>query len=210
MTWTEVADLEKCALVVVDMQNDFCHEKGALALNGEDVASSQAIVPTLDRLIAEARRLGVSVYFIQTTHDETTNSPSWAARRRHRQHEVCRTATWGTDFYGVAPIESDVVIIKHRYSAFIGTDLELRLRATGKEVLFITGVATNICVESTLRDGYMLNFYTVLVPDCCATSHGSAVQENTVENVRRSFGWVADSSMVISKLQGLNNVVETA
>ncbi|MDB5085964.1 MAG: isochorismatase [Bacilli bacterium] len=207
MNWSEVANPEKCALIVVDMQNDFCHETGALALNGADVSGSQAIVPAMNQLIEEARNLGVVIYFIKTTHDETTNSPSWIARRMERKHVVCATGTWGTEFYGVSATDQDVVITKHRYSAFIGTDLELRLRATGKEVLLLTGVATNICVESTLRDGFMLNFYTVLVPDCCATSHGPA-QESTIENVRRSFGWVAGSQEVIASLQKCSKVAE--
>jgi ureidoacrylate peracid hydrolase len=204
--WTEIVDLKKSAVIVVDMQNDFCHEQGSGALNGGDVTNHYAIVPNIQKLIDTAHESDVPVFFIKTTHDETTNSKSWLTRRIGKKHDTCVTGTWGVEYFGVAPTGKDLEIIKHRYSAFINTDLELRLRVLGCETLLITGVATNVCVESTLRHGFMLDFYTILVSDCTATGN-QMLYDATLENVRRGFGWVKDSNEICSELTAFSKVV---
>jgi ureidoacrylate peracid hydrolase len=198
--WKENVDLSKSALIVVDMQNDYCHENGSGALNGGDVADHYAIVPNLQKLIDTAHEANIPVFFIKTTHDETTNSKVWLSRRIGKKHDTCVTGTWGAEYFGVAPTGKDIEVIKHRYSAFINTDLELKLKVLGCETLLMTGVATNVCVESTLRDGFMLDFYTILVSDCTAAGSKSSY-EATLENVRRGFGWVTDSNEICSELK---------
>ncbi|WP_274651071.1 cysteine hydrolase family protein [Paenibacillus humicola] len=197
--WEEFIDLKKSAVIVVDMQNDFCHENGATARNGGDVSGVPAIVPNLQRLIDAAHAAGRPVFFIQTTHDETTDSQVSLAMRKDRKHKTCVTGTWGAEYFGVYPQQGDIEVIKHRYSAFIGTDLELRLRTLGCETLLMTGVVTSICVESTLRDGYMLDFYPILVTDC-TTGGTKASYDATLSVVSRSFGWLSDSIKLSSKL----------
>lgn len=191
--WLEHVDLGRSALIIVDMQNDFCHENGSSAVNGGDVSLSQAIVPNIQRLIDAMHRAGRPVIFIKTTHDETTNTPSWEARQRNRKVKTCVTGTWGTGYYGVAPVEGDIEVTKHRYSAFIRTELEGKLRALGVETLLMTGVATNGCVESTLRDGFMLDFFVLAVEDGCGCGNPAA-QAQTMSNVRKHFGWVTTST----------------
>jgi ureidoacrylate peracid hydrolase len=198
--WKEHVDLSKSALVVVDMQNDYCHENGSGALNGGEVAAYYAIVPHLQKLIDAAHEANIPVFFIKTTHDETTNSKVWLSRRIGKKHDTCVTGTWGAEYFGVTPKGKDIEVNKHRYSAFIKTDFELKLRALGCETLLMTGVATNVCVESTLRDGFMLDFYTILVSDCTAAGSKSAY-EATLENVRKGFGWVTDSNELCSELK---------
>ncbi|MGG2199001.1 MULTISPECIES: cysteine hydrolase family protein [Paenibacillus] len=204
--WKQIVDLKKSAVIVVDMQNDFCHEQGSGALNGGDVTNHYAIVPNLQKLIDAAHNADVPVIFIKTTHDETTNSKVWLSRRKGRKHDTCTTGTWGAEYFGVAPTDKDIEVIKHRYSAFIKTDLELKLRALGCETLLMTGVGTNMCVESTLRDGFMLDFFAILVSDCTATG-SETLYEATLENVRRGFGWVADSDEICSELKAFAEVV---
>jgi ureidoacrylate peracid hydrolase len=198
--WKENVDLSKSALIVVDMQNDYCHENGSGALNGGDVADHYAIVPNLQKLIDSAHEANIPIFFIKTTHDDTTNSKVWLSRRIGKKHDTCVTGTWGAEYFGVAPSGKDIEVIKHRYSAFINTDLELKLKVLGCETLLMTGVATNVCVESTLRDGFMLDFYTILVSDCTAAGSKSAY-EATLENVRKGFGWVTDSNEICSELK---------
>lgn len=200
--WKQVVDLSKSAVVVIDMQNDYCHKQGSGALNGGDVTDHYAIVPNVQRLIDAAHEAEIPVFFIKTTHDETTNSKVWLSRRIGRKHDTCVTGTWGAEYFGVAPTHKDIEVIKHRYSAFIKTDFELKLRALGCETLLITGVATNVCVESTLRDGFMLDFYTVLVSDCTAAG-SKAAYDATLENVRKGFGWVTDSMEICSEISAV-------
>jgi ureidoacrylate peracid hydrolase len=76
----------------------------------------------------------------------------------------------------VQPTAGDLVVVKHRYSAFAGTDLDARLKECGIRSLLLTGVATEVCVESTARDGYFLDYYITMVADCCATANPSGTR----------------------------------
>ena len=184
------------AVIVVDVQNDFCHPDGLSARKGHDVAAAIDMVPRLERFLAEARRAGSLVVFIQTTHDLTVDSPVWNTRMGDLDTPAyepnCATGTWGAEFYVVSPSEGEVVVNKHRYSAFAGTDLDMVLRTAGIATILLTGVATNVCVESTLRDGLFLDYNVALVPDCCA-AYAPELHEGTIRNVRGTFGAVLDS-----------------
>jgi ureidoacrylate peracid hydrolase len=108
------------ALVVIDMQNDFCHEEGAGARNGSDVGPVQAMVPRLNALIDAAREVGLPVIFVRTVHNEWTDSD--VRRERHLgKIPNCVEGTWGTEWYGVEPRPGEPVVTKCRYSAFINT-----------------------------------------------------------------------------------------
>jgi len=193
------------ALLVVDVQNDFVSPKGSAAQRGEDVSASVAMVPRLIRLIDEARRVGLTVVYIRTTHGEWTDTPSWIYRKSQQKVlNTCREGTWGAEFYeGIAPLPTERVVIKHRYSAFINTDLNTVLKARGIESVLTTGVATNVCVETTTRDAYMYDYYVTMVGDCSA-AYDAKLHESTLENMRRHFGLVANSDEIIQTWQGLN------
>ncbi|GAB3599869.1 cysteine hydrolase family protein [Microbacterium tumbae] len=184
---------EKAALIVVDVQNDFCHPEGVSAQKGNDVSAAVEMAPRLQTLIARAREEGMKVVFIQTTHDLTVDSPVWNTRAGDvdvRPYQPnCATGTWGADFYVVDPLPGENVVVKHRYSAFAGTDLDVVLRTAGIESLLFTGVATNVCVESTLRDGLFLDYHVSLVEDCCA-AYAPELHAGTVRNVQSTFGAV--------------------
>lgn len=200
---------ERCApslaaLIVVDVQNDFCSPEGALAKRGADVASGLRMVPRLLKLIGEAREVGLPVIYIQTIHSEWTDTPSWLYRKPSGiDLDTCREGSWGADFFeGIEPRADERVVVKHRYSAFINTDLDTILKAKGVESVLMTGVATNVCVESTARDAFMMDYYVTMVDDCMATSD-PALHEATLENTRRHFGLVASSEEVMETWQGL-------
>ncbi|MBF8186220.1 cysteine hydrolase [Nonomuraea sp. K274] len=148
-----------------------------------------------------ARAAGIKVVFIQTTHDELVDSPAWLARRGDPDRGVkpavpnCATGTWGAEFYQVKPEPGEAVVNKHRYSAFAGTDLDMILRVAGIESILLTGVATNVCVESTLRDGLFLDYHVTLVEDCSA-AYSQAAHDGTAEKVATCFGQVITSDEV--------------
>lgn len=110
---------------------------------------------------------------------------------------VCRKGSWGADFYEVAPEPGEVVVNKHRYSAFVNTRLDSILRSQKIETLIMTGVSTNVCVESTARDGFMLDYHIVLLRDACA-SYSTQAHEMTIKNIEGYFGEVTDTREVIS------------
>lgn len=181
------------AVVVVDVQNDFCHPEGVSARKGNDVTAAVEMVPRLKAFLDDARAAGTTIVFIQTTHDEQVDSYVWNTRGGDVDTAAylpnCYTRSWGAEFYGVAPETAERVVNKHRYSAFAGTDLDMALRTAGIESILVAGVATNVCVESTLRDGLSLDYHVSLLEDCCA-AYAPELHEGTVKSVQGTFGAV--------------------
>jgi ureidoacrylate peracid hydrolase len=200
----ERCDPRLAALVVVDVQNDFVSPKGSAAKRGEDVSASVAMVPNLIRLIDEGRRVGLTIVYIRTTHSDWTDTPSWIYRSSQKSGlNTCREGTWGAELYeGISPLPSERVVIKHRYSAFINTDLNTVLKARGIQSVLVCGVATNVCVETTARDAYMFDYYVTMIDDCSA-AYESKLHMGTLENMRRHFGLVASSNEIIETWSGL-------
>ena len=203
-TLKDRCDPRYAALIVVDVQNDFVSPRGSAGKRGEDVGAAMAMIPNLTRLIDEGRKVGVTIVYIRTTHSEWTDTASWIYRTSQKSGlNTCREGTWGAEFYdGIAPLPSERVVIKHRYSAFINTDLNTVLKARGIESILVCGVATNVCVETTARDGYMYDYYVTMIDDCSA-AYDAKLHMGTLENIRRHFGLVASSQQIIETWSGL-------
>lgn len=190
-------DVREAALIVVDVQNDFCHSEGVLAKRGADIALIQEMASNLVSLIGEARTFSLPIIYIRNHHDHWTDSPSWKKRQQGKGLAICRTGSWGAEFYKVSPLPEERVITKHRYSAFIGTDLDLILRSRGIRSLLLTGVATNVCVESTAREAFMRDYQLVLIKDCLAAM---SLEEHmsSLKTLEKSFdAMVVDSDQVV-------------
>ena len=200
----ERCDPKNAALIVVDVQNDFVSPKGSAGKRGEDVSAAMAIMPPLSRLIDEARRVGLTIVYIRTTHSEWTDTPSWIYRTSQKGGlSTCREGTWGAEFYeGISPLPTERIVIKHRYSAFINTDLNTVLKARNIQSVLVCGVATNVCVETTARDAYMYDHYVTMVDDCSA-AYEAKLHLGTLDNIRRHFGLVASSNEIIDTWRDL-------
>ena len=113
------------------------------------------------------------------------------AKRQQKQISsiCCEGGTWGWDFFEVEAEPDEWVIEKHTYSGFHGTELDRILRFKGIRTLVMTGVSTNVCVESTLRDGYF-NGYYIVVPEDCVASAAQDLHEAALRGVRMHFGEV--------------------
>ena len=203
-TLAEKVDPKHTALVVVDVQNDFCAGGGFFDNAGWDLSMIQAMAPRLDSFIPQAREAGVTTVFVQAIYDQPYLSPAWIEKRTKRSSRkgLCLSGTWGADFYVVKPQPEDVVVTKHRFSAFVGSNLDLVLRSKGIRTVLATGVATNVCVESTARDACQLDYSVVLLEDCCATNNEQA-HIATLQNVERYFGEVRSSEEVAAAWQGV-------
>ena len=197
-TLAEKVDLKHAALIVVDVQNDFCADGGFFHRTGRDMSMIQPMVPRLVQFLERTREVGLRTVFIQSTYDERFNSGPMKERNRRRGVEIprCITGSWGADFYLVKPQQQEFVVEKHRYSAFAGTKLDLLLRSQGIKTLIMTGVATNVCVESTARDGFFLDYYIVFLKDLCATD-SQFLHDATLENIDSLFGVVCTSAEVL-------------
>ncbi|MFL5798671.1 MAG: cysteine hydrolase family protein [Actinomycetota bacterium] len=207
-TLDEKVDPAAAALVVVDVQNDFCHDGGAFARMGRDVEPIRGMVPRLQELIDSARTAGVPVIFLAYTQSDATESDVLVEQRSRGRAGLpyCREGTFGVELYEVAPKPGEAVIAKRRYSGFVGTDLDVILRSTGRRTLVMTGIATNGCVEATARDGFMLDYYIVMVDDCCAC-YSADLHQATLTNCRDAWGVVATSDELMSIWGGVREAV---
>jgi ureidoacrylate peracid hydrolase len=193
--FAEILSPESAAVLVVDVQNDFCHERGAIGRLGFDMGAVQSSVRALEQFLKTARQAQVPVIFIVTQHSEWTNSKAWLTRGPRRGGEISGVRTWGAELYQLAPTPGEPVIIKHRYSGFVGTDLDTILRSRERRSLLVTGVSTNVCVESTARDACMRDYHVVLVDDCCGALT-LAEHEAALHNMRNYFGRVLNSRAI--------------
>jgi ureidoacrylate peracid hydrolase len=205
-TLAEKTDPAHCALIVVDVQNDFAADGGFLHTVGGDLRSiQQERVPALLRLIAESRRVGVRVIFVQAIYDPEDLSAPMRERNARLNMELprCLSGSWGADFYRVKPEPDENVVIKHRYSAMVNTELPQVLKQHGIRSLLLAGIATDTCVESVGRDAYFIDYYVTLVADCC----GAANEEDhrvALKRFNRDYGSVVTSSDVIEAWATVN------
>jgi ureidoacrylate peracid hydrolase len=173
-------DPARTAVIVVDMQNAFASEGGMLELAGMDITGAEEVVAVHERLLAAARAKGIDVVYLQIGYDAD------------------QVDAGGPD--SPSPLPGDYVVHKTRYSGFAGTNLDQMLRSRDKRYLLFTGIATNVCVESTLRDAFFHEYWPVLVSDATMQAGPPAMQEATEFNVRTFLGWVTTSDAVIGAL----------
>jgi ureidoacrylate peracid hydrolase len=188
------------ALLVVDFQNDFCAPGGLISKDGRDITAAQQLAERLPAFIDTARNAGVMIVFIRCVYTTEKNfylSDVWleqAARKReggYTRIPVCRDGEWEGDFYGdVRPQPGDVIVSKHRYDAFHNTDLDLILRSNGIRTVALTGIVTNVCVETTARAAFVRDYYVVAVDDGCA-AYVEADHKTSLSNIDRFFGQVS-------------------
>src|SRR3954466_16178754 len=202
-------DPRETALIVVDMQNAYASPGGYLDLAGFDIEGSAGVIEKIALAVEAARRAGVQVVFFQNGWDAGyaeaggPGSPNWwksnALKTMRDRPELEGTllakGTWDYALVDrLKPQPGDIVIPKPRYSAFFNTALDSMLRARGIRNLAFCGIATNVCVESTLRDGFHLEYFGVLLEDACHQAGPPAMHEATVYNVEKFFGWVANTA----------------
>ena len=198
--------LEAPALLVVDLQNDFCAEEGFLskarAQGGGPQVRQGDNVRVADNIAALAdavRNAGRPVAWIRSIYDFKYLLPAHIAKRGGKEG-LCMEGSWGADFFRLRPAPGDLVVDKHTFSGFHGTDLHAQLQARGVRTLLLTGVATNVCVDSTLREGFFLGYHIVVAEDCVASSN-RAGHEGTLSSVRVNFGTVLPSGELVPLLR---------
>ncbi len=205
-TLSEKVDPRHAALVLVDVQNDFCAEGGAMHREGRDLSLVKAMIPRLERLVEAARAAQVPLIWIRCVYNTGPNhylSEVWleqAERRRNGayvRYPVCEPGEWNGDFFQVRPLADEVIVTKHRYGAFESTDLDLVLRSRKIRSVIITGVATNVCCETAARQAFMKDYYVVFTSDCTAT-FSQAQHDATLFNIDQFFGEVASSEQVMA------------
>jgi ureidoacrylate peracid hydrolase len=206
--WFEELDPRRTALVVIDMQELFC-APGAAA----EVAGSRDIVPPINELSGELRKLGVPVIWVMHANARAAGRSDWelffnyvvADKVRQRTLESLepgRQKVWS----GLTVGPDDVTVIKNRYSALVSgsSGLERLLRNLGVDTVLIAGTKTNVCCEATARDAMMLDFKVVMVSDCCAALSDDE-HRSALENIIQQFGDVMTGDEVLERLRRQSN-----
>ena len=165
----------RTALLVIDMQNDFCDERGWWSRQGRSVGAIQAIVPRVQALLAAARQVGCAVIFVEqvTLPDNRSDPPAWLyfkTRDGRQRTDYALADSWGQQTVAeMGRLPAEMVVRKHRPSSFHLTNLDLILQAGGIESVLITGTVTQGCVLATAYDASFHNYYTVVVGDAVAS-----------------------------------------
>lgn len=197
-------DTTRAAVLVVDMQNAFATRGGMFDLSGMDISGAQQVIRTAKEILQSARRTGMQIVYLQMGYDAgLTNAGGPDSPNPHKElalllmrkrpefkGKVLTEGQWDWEVVDeLRPQPGDLVINKTRYSGFAGTPLDSLLRTRSIKTLFFTGIATNICVESTLRDAFFLEYWPILLRDATMQAGPPMLQEATIQNVELALGW---------------------
>lgn len=215
-TKTLQIDLAKSAILVIDMQNDFCHIDGWLAYIGVDITPNRAPITPLNTLLQKLRSLNVPVIWLNWGNRPDLLNISPALRHVYNPTgagiglgdplpkngaKVLIKDSWGAGVLDELEQKSeDIRIDKYRMSGFWDTPLDSILRNLGKTTLFFTGVNIDQCVMATLQDANFLGYDCILVKDCAATTSPDYCYQATIYNVNQCFGFVTNSELIIQSI----------
>ena len=175
-------DPQQSALIVVDMQNAYATPGGYLDLAGFDVSTTRPVIANIQTAVTAARAAGMLIIWFQNGWDEQYVEAGGPGSPNFHKSNALKTM----------PQPGDIVLPKPRYSGFFNTPLDSILRSRGIRHLVFTGIATNVCVESTLRDGFFLEYFGVVLEDATHQAGPEFVQKAALFNIETFFGWVSD------------------
>lgn len=198
---------QQSALIVVDMQNAYASQGGYLDLAGFDVSATRPVIDNINTAVAAARAAGMLIIWFQNGWDDQyveaggpgspnyhkSNALKTMRQRPELQGKLLAKGGWDYQLVDeLTPQEGDIVLPKPRYSGFFNTPLDSILRSRGIRHLVFTGIATNVCVESTLRDGFFLEYFGIVLEDATHQAGSAFAQQAALFNIETFFGWVSD------------------
>ncbi|PSN05717.1 isochorismatase [filamentous cyanobacterium CCT1] len=216
---TIVVDASKTALLVVDMQNDFCTQGGWLDVIGVDYRLDRTPIEPLSQLVPKFRASHIPIIWLNwgVRPDLLNIAPSVLHAHSpkgervglneltpaHQSH-VLRKGDWGAAIVDeLNPGDRDIQVTKHRFSGFWDTELDSILRNLGITTLLMGGVNMDQCVLSTFQDATFLGYDCILVQDCSATTSPDFCIESSLYNVKLLYGFITQSADLLTALAQL-------
>jgi nicotinamidase-related amidase len=195
-----MTDLPSPALLIVDMQNAFLDPKGSLPRMGLDTSRTLSVIAPITRLRSAFHEAGLPVIYLQHVHRADGSDMGRIAEvfPPIRALGHCFEGTWDAEFTRqLEPTREDRIVKKSRFSGFYKTDLESLLRKLAVETLVVSGIATNICVESTIRDAFFRD-YAVVVPREATASFTEEQEAGSFANFAFAFAKVLPLEEVLA------------
>ncbi|ABA21201.1 Isochorismatase hydrolase [Trichormus variabilis ATCC 29413] len=209
-------DLAKTAIIVIDMQNDFCHPDGWLAHIGVDVTPAAKPIVPLNNLLPELRAVGVPVIWLNWgnrpdllnisanllhVYNPTGEGVGLGDRLPKNDARVLMAGSWAAAVVDeLQQLPQDICVDKYRMSGFWDTPLDSILKNLGITTILFAGVNADQCVLTTLCDANFLGYDCILVKDCTATTSPDYCWLATLYNVKQCFGFVSDSQAIFTAL----------
>lgn len=182
---------EQSALIVIDMQKDYCSEGGVFHKMGFDVEPAKSLAARLNVFLSQARKVLKYIVHLKMTKIDFLSAPAGLEHYKRmgfdRQYDPAYS-----EFYEVIPKEGEPIIPKYRHSGFISTYLDQYLRIGGVKTLILTGLATNVCVESTARDGFARDYH-IVIPEDLTEGTSLEAKKWSLMNIHSFFGEVVQS-----------------
>lgn len=186
---------EETALLIIDMQRDYCCKGGVFDRRGFDVAPAGGLATALNEFVKSVRGVLKHIVHLKMTKVEGLSSPPAEDLYRRLGFERRPDPSFA-EFHEVLPLEGDMVIPKYTYSGFVSTFLDRFLRLNGVKTLVVTGLATNVCVESTVRDAFTLGYHAI-VPSDLTEGTSPEAKRASLSNIDAFFGQVVDSDRLL-------------
>lgn len=209
-------DTERTALIVVDMQNAFCKPGGMFDSIGM-LAQTRVppVIETCQQVVQAVRQKGLKIIYLQMGYRPDMvdaggpDSPNYwkegaLVAMRENPHMAGNVLVTGSRDWEIIdelkPQPGDITVNKNRYSGFPNTMLDVILKTNNLKYLLFIGLFSNVCVESTIRDAYFLEYFPIMVSDACGCCGPDFNQQASVWNVANIFGWVTTSEELLSSL----------
>ncbi len=188
-------------IVTVDMQNDSCSSKSPGSRNNDHEFKREAAT-NLSKFLDIARKANTPVIHVKNVHSEWTDNAVWATRRE-QSGLLYRSGSWGAEWWEEFPQNwpkpNEYVVVKHRWSGFHGTDLDMVLRSKKFETIILVGVSSSGCVDATARDAFMLGYGVIVLSDCTWAKTRES-HESSLKRLNHHHGIVTTSEEVLKTL----------
>ena len=183
--------MNRFAVLVIDMVRDFTDLESGRVKN----EPAARMVPVVADFVKQARELGACIIWVIDSH--RPGKPDWELEHV-RQH--CIGGTPGVELApGLEPQEEDYIFTKRRYSAFVGTDLDLILRDNHIDSLFLTGTKTNVCIRATAQDAFSNNYHVIVPRECVATDK-QHLHDANLEDIDKYMGRVISAEEALKMM----------